>query len=194
MLVRQSLRQLLEPIGKFHILGEAADGVAAVEQVKTLKPDLLILDAAMPKATGVEVVEEVRRWSPDTKIAVVTGVNAPGMLQHLLDADVDGLFLKSGDTQAWAADFEAVCQGEKRIDPALNIDASGAQTLTGRERQILFCIARGESNAKISEALGISPNTVDKHRTSIMRKLNVHSAAELISKAFKDGLLDSTSG
>ena len=194
MLVRQSLRRLLEPNGKFDILGEAADGVAAVEQVKTLKPDLLILDAAMPKATGVEVVEEVRRWSPDTKIAIVTGVNAPGMLQHLLDADVDGLFLKSGDTEAWATDFEAVCQGEKRIDPKLEIDSDRTNALTGRERQILFCIARGESNAKISQALGISPNTVDKHRTSIMRKLNVHSAAELISKAFKDGLLDSTSG
>ena len=191
MLVRQSLRHMLELSEQFEVIGEAEDGVAAVTLVKELKSDLLVLDAAMPKATGVEVIEEVRRWSPDTKIAVVTGVSAPGMLQHILDSNADGLFLKSGDTESWVEDFAAICAGERRIDDRIISNRTDAVKLTGRERQILFCIARGETNAKISERLGISPNTVDKHRTSIMRKLKVHSVAELVAKAFRDGLLDS---
>ena len=189
MLVRQSLRQLLEKSDRFDIVGEAEDGVAAVALTKSLQPDLLILDAAMPKATGVEAIEEVRRWSRDTKIAVVTGVNAAGMLQQILDANVEGLFLKSSDTEGWVDDFLAICAGARRISERVAGDSALSPNLTGRERQVLFCIARGETNPVISEKLGISVNTVDKHRTSIMRKLNVHSVAELVAKAFRDGLL-----
>ena len=190
MLVRQSLRSMLEKSDRFEITGEAEDGVAALTLVKSHKPDLLVLDAAMPKATGVEVIEEVRRWSPETKIAVVTGVNAAGMLQQILDSNVDGLFLKSGDTESWVEDFAAICAGERRISDRVAGNSALTPNLTGRERQILFCIVRGETNAVISEKLGISANTVDKHRTAIMRKLQVHSVAELVAKAFRDGLLD----
>ena len=185
---------MLDGSAQFEIVGEAEDGVAALTLVKSLKPDLLILDAAMPKATGVEVIEEVRRWSPETKIAVVTGVNAAGMLQQILDARVDGLFLKSGDTEKWVEDFAAICAGERRISDRVAGNSALTPSLTGRERQILFSIVRGETNGVISENLGISANTVDKHRTSIMRKLDVHSAAELVAKAFRDGLLDEANG
>ncbi|MEZ5892457.1 MAG: response regulator transcription factor [Parvularculaceae bacterium] len=193
MLVRQSIRRILEKAGRFDIVGEADNGVSAVALVKSLQPVLLVLDIAMPQATGVEVIEEARRWSPGTKIAVVTGVNSASMLQHVYDSGVEGIFLKAGDTDSWADDFFAICEGERRIAEAVMplVDEAGdSNALTGRERQILFGIARGETNAVIADRLGISANTVDKHRTKIMRKLGVHSAAELLARALRDGLLE----
>lgn len=196
MLVRQSIKRILQGVEQFDVVGEAADGVSTVTLVKSLRPYLLILDIAMPQATGVEVVEEVRRWSPETKIAVVTGMNSRGMLQHVFESGVEGIFLKSGDTEGWVGDFLAICEGERKIcDSVISLvdENTGKNTLTGRERQVLFGIARGETNTVIAERLGISANTVDKHRTKIMRKLGVHSAAELLARAFRDGLLDSAS-
>lgn len=193
MLVRKSIRDLLEGHESFEVVGEAEDGVAAVVAIKSLKPDLLILDAAMPKATGVEVIEEVRRWSPSTRIAVVTGVGSLQMLQHIVDAGVEGLFLKSEDFASWVGDLLDICEGERRLSEKAIAQVSqrlNEDSLTPRERQVLFGIARGESNQGIADRLGISPNTIDKHRTSIMRKLEVHSATELVTRAFRDGLLD----
>lgn len=175
------------------VVGECADGIETVATVKALHPDLLVLDIAMPGATGVEVIEEVRRWSPSTRIAVVTGVNSPQLLQHVIDSAVEGIFLKSEDSTGWAEELFAICKGATRLNPELARrfgEGSAAKSLTPRERQILFGIARGESNLAIAERLGVSPNTVDKHRTSVMRKLNVHSAPELVTRAFRDGLLD----
>lgn len=196
MLVRESIKRMLESADRFDIVGEAEDGLSTVAMVKSLQPRLLVLDIAMPQATGVEVVEEVRRWSPQTKIAVVTGMNSKGLLQHVYESGVEGIFLKSGDTQAWVQDFLAICTGERKVcEAVLKVveDNNGTNALTGRERQILFSIARGETNTVIAERLGISANTVDKHRTKIMRKLGVHSAAELLARAFRDGLLDGAS-
>lgn len=196
MLVRESIKRILAGSDRFDVVGEAEDGLSTVAMVKSLQPQMLILDIAMPQATGVEVVEEVRRWSPQTKIAVVTGMNSKGLLQHVYESGVEGIFLKSGGTDGWVRDFLAICEGERRIcDAVLGIveENNGANALTGRERQILFSIARGETNAVIAERLGISANTVDKHRTKIMRKLGVHSAAELLARAFRDGLLDGAS-
>ena len=194
MLVRQSIKRILDGAEHFDVVGEADDGVSAVSLAKSLKPHLLVLDIAMPQATGIEVVEEVRRWSPGTKIAVVTGMNSNGMLQLVFESGVEGIFLKSGDTAEWGQDFLAICEGERKICASVLsiVDENARKTaLTGRERQVLFGIARGETNAVMAERLGISANTVDKHRTSIMRKLSVHSAAELLARAFRDGLLDS---
>jgi DNA-binding NarL/FixJ family response regulator len=178
--------------GSFEIVGEAEDGIDAVAKVKSHSPDLLVLDIAMPKTTGVEVIEEVRRWNPQTKIAAVTGVSSLHLLQHIIDSGVEGIFLKSDDSTDWAQDLLAICEGATRHSAELDSRLSSRtdeNSLTRRERQILFGIARGEGNSVIAERLGISPNTVDNHRSSIMRKLDVHSAPELVTRAFKDGLL-----
>jgi DNA-binding NarL/FixJ family response regulator len=195
MLVRSSIREILQTSGHFRILAEAPDGMEAIRAVKIHSPDLLVLDAAMPRTTGVEVIEETQRWSPTTKIAVVTGMTSLDLLQHIVDAGVAGIFLKSEEASGWAEEFRAICAGGQRIDPELlnRLDARlSPQNLSRRERQVLFGIARGESNAMIAERLGISPNTIDKHRTSIMRKFGVHSSTQLVARAFRDGLLGNT--
>lgn len=195
MVVRKSIHDMLVKHGSFDVIGEAADGIEALTLSKSLNPDLLILDIAMPKSTGIEVIEEMRRWCPDTKIAVLTGVSSPNLLQHVVDSKVDGIFLKSGDASHWAGEFHAICAGEDHEHADLSDvlpRRTDARSLTRRERQTLFGIARGEQNGTIAERLGISANTVDKYRTSIMRKLRAHTSAELVTRAFKDGLLDAS--
>jgi len=193
MLVRQSIKQMIASAPAFHLVGEAVDGLSAVAQVKSKKPDVIILDIAMPHATGVEAVEEIRRWSPTTKIAVLTGMTGKSLLGHVYDSGVEGIFMKSGNVDGWIEDLTAICHGERRI--AANVlqmveKAPDETGLTNRERQILFAVARGETNVTIAARLNISANTVDRHRTKIMRKLGVHSAAELVARAFRDGLLE----
>lgn len=194
MLVRSSIKQMVEASPNFVVVGEAEDGLSAVALVKAQRPYLIILDIAMPQATGIEVIEEVRRWSPETKIAVLTGMTAKKLLRHVYDSGVEGIFMKSSDTDGWIDDLTAICNGERKIpDAVLQLvnEAVDSPQLTRRERQILFAVVRCESNAQIADRLNISINTVDGHRTKLMRKLDVHSAAELVARAFRDGLLES---
>ena len=193
MLVRNSIKLMIEASPDFIVVGEAEDGLSAVALVKAHKPDLIILDIAMPQATGIEAIEEVRRWSPDTKIAVLTGMTAKTLLRHVFESGVEGIFMKSSDTERWVEDLTAICNGARKIpDKVMKLVQETETThLTRRERQILFAVVRGESNAKIAERLNISASTVDGHRTKLMRKLGVHSTAELIAKSFRDGLLES---
>ena len=168
VLVRNSIRQMLETSPDFEIVGEAEDGLSTVALVKSEKPDLVILDIAMPQATGVEAIEEVRRWSPDTKIAVLTGMTGKKLLRHIFETGVDGIFMKSADTAGWIEDLKAICKGARVIPDAVQklIDEAADTThLTRRERQVLFAVVRCETNAMIAERLNISVNTVDGHRT-----------------------------
>lgn len=193
ILVRDRIKQIVEASPSFHISGEAEDGLSAVALAKAEKPDLIILDIAMPQATGIEVIEEVRRWSPKTKIAVLTGMTGKKLLRHVFEAGADGIFMKSNHTDGWGEDLVKICEGARVIaDEVMALIKEDASIqLTRRERQVLFAIVRGENNAKISERLNISVSTVDGHRTKLMRKLGVHSTAELIVRAFRDGLLES---
>ncbi|MBV7256855.1 response regulator transcription factor [Pacificimonas sp. WHA3] len=194
MIVRQGTRALLERTDVFVVVGEVDNGLNAIAETKRLMPELLLLDLAMPVITGVEVIEDVRRWSPETHIAVLTGMRNANMLRHALDGGATGLFLKSSDVDGLPDGLRAVCEGETHIDPAaasLLASAGHHTDITARERQVLFGIARGASNPDLAERLGISANTVDKHRTSLMRKLGAHSAAELVAIALRDGLLES---
>ena len=107
---------------------------------------------------------------------------------------MDGIFLKSDPPEELFHAIPNILNGERVNSPAIDAilnEAMPADTLTTRERQVLLGISRGETNARIAERLGLSANTVDKHRTNMMRKLNVHSAAELLALAVRDGLLDS---
>jgi len=192
-LVRNALRTVLDQIDGLSVVAEAANGLEAIAAAKAHKPSLLLLDHAMPYAHGVEVFAEVRRWSPETRIIVLTGLTAAGLLREFVDAGVDGLFLKRGDEQDLVRAIPDVLAGTRRIAPEIEqiiAMAGPAQSLTRREMQILDRIARGETNAEIAEVLNISPKTVDNHRTNIMRKLEVHSVAELLAYALREGLLE----
>lgn len=192
-LVRNALSDVLNKIENVSIVGEAKNGLEAITLAKTLRPDLMTLDSGMPLARGMEVFGETRRWSPDTKIAVVTGFTGVGQLADWVAAGVDGLFLKTCEPEEMQTGFSLLLEGgtyySKAVMSKLQHGAE-RQPLTLRERQVLHLIAEGCANAEIAERLSISPKTVDNHRTRLMGKLNVHSVAQLLALALKEGLLD----
>ena len=197
-IVRQGLRVALETEGLVEpkgisVVAEAENGFEAIAAVKTHKPTILLLDIAMPLAGGAEVVHDIQRWSPDTKIVVLTGINAPGLVSNLLDAGVHGMFFKGSDMQELYTKLPLIIRGTGYIAQVfvdLMESYSNSNTLTEREKQTLNMIIAGKTNKEIANILVISPKTVDKHRTSLMNKLEVHSIAELITYALRNGLID----
>jgi DNA-binding NarL/FixJ family response regulator len=192
-IVRDAVRLILEAIGGIALVGEAEDGIATIALAKRVKPDLLILDVAMPHAGGLAVLGEVRRWSPATRVAVLTGIGRRATLAQLRASGAVGLLLKSCAPQELEHAFRRIVAGEEYIAEAVQalLDEGGADAeLTMRERQVLTLAAQGKSNAEIAALLNISPKTVDNHRTNLMRKLDVHSAAGLTAVALREGLLD----
>ena len=194
-MLRDGIRQILNDVGGIDIIGEAEDGLQVISLVRQLRPDLLTLDIAMPYARGIEIYGEVRRWSPDTRIVVFTGMTSIGLISELVSAGVDGLFMKRSDPGLLRDGLPLVLRGGKVIAPEVIDLLENHETesgLTTRERQILSLIASGHSNREIADRLGVSIKTVDNHRTNLMRKLNVHSVAELLSYALREGLLDTS--
>jgi len=192
-LVRNALRDVLNAIEHVSIVGEAKNGLEAITLAKTLSPSLMTLDSGMPLARGMEVYGETRRWSPDTKIAVVTGFTGVGQLADWVAAGVDGLFLKTCEPDEMRTGFSLLLEGGTYYSKAVMSKLQHGverQPLTLRERQVLHLIAEGCANTEIAERLSISPKTVDNHRTRLMGKLNVHSVAQLLALALKEGLLD----
>ncbi len=175
------------------VVAEAANGLDAIAEVKQHRPDMLVLDVSMPMAGGVEVLVETRRWAPDTRIIVFTGISAMGKVSELIEAGVDGLFSKAEDNQSLYQQVPMILQGGRYISPFFSDileKAPERSALTDRERQILNLIVAGQSNKEISRHLGISAKTVDRHRTNLMQKLDVHSVAQLIAYSLREGLID----
>ena len=195
-LVRSGLKGILHGMGGIDVVGEAENGLEAIALARSLRPDLMLLDSGMPLSRGMEAYGEIRRWSPQTRIAVVTGFNAVGTLADWIAAGVDGLFLKTCPPEEMAQGFALLLAGEgyiaHEVRDLLERDVERA-ALSLRERQVLHLIAEGCSNAAIAERLTISAKTVDNHRTRMMAKLRVNSVAQLLSYALKHGLLDSSS-
>jgi DNA-binding NarL/FixJ family response regulator len=199
-IVRQGLRTALETPGMVEtsgikIVAEADNGIDAIAEVKIHKPDLLLLDIAMPFADGTEVVPEIKRWSQDTRIVVITGSNGGGLVCNLINAGIDGMFYKGASLDELYQKLPLILRGGRFIaEPFVKaMETQGAaQSLTARELQILNMIVAGKTNKEIAALLFISPKTVDKHRTSLMTKLNVHSLVELLAYALREGLIDSS--
>ncbi|PWQ92073.1 response regulator [Leucothrix pacifica] len=197
-IVRQGLKVALESPGLvtpqgISVVAEAENGLEALAEVKIHQPDILLLDISMPLAGGAEVVNDIQRWSPDTRIVILTGIHAPGLIAQLLNTGIVGLFSKGSDLNELYQNLPLILNGGRYIassfDEALQAQQN-TPALTGREQQILNMIVAGKTNKEIAQQLVISPKTVDKHRTSLMDKLGVHSVAELLAYAFREGLID----
>ncbi len=197
-IVRSGLKMALEapdmvsgrPI---KVVAEAENGLEAIEQVKAKQPDLLLLDVSMPMASGAEILADIRRWSPDTRIVVLTAVTSTGLLSSLVESGVDGLFSKGSNQDELFAKLPLILAGGRHIETtlvALLNDAVPMAKLTQRERQSLNMIVAGRTNGEIAELMGVSPKTAEKHRGSLMAKLGVNSMAGLMAKALREGLIE----
>lgn len=174
------------------IKAEAANGIEAIAALRQHRPDLAILDVSMPHAGGTEVLLEARRWSPDTKVVIFTGIEAGGKIAELVDSGADGIFCKSDDIGELADALPPILAGGRVVCQrfvSLLEDVGEREHLTDRERQVLNLVVAGRSNREIAETLGISVKTVDRHRTSVMGKTGAHSAAELVAYALREGLI-----
>lgn len=197
-IVRAGLRVALETPGivntrDIRIVAEASNGLEAIEAVKTERPDVLFLDISMPLASGAEILFDIKRWSPETRIVVLTAITSVGLLSSIVESGVDGLFSKGSDNAELFAKLPIILQGGKHIESTLAKlirETAPIGDLTQRERQSLNMIVAGKTNPEIAELMGVSPKTAEKHRASLMEKLGVHSIVELMSKALHEGLIE----
>lgn len=191
VLIRRAVRLLLRSVEGVEVVAEADDGFAAIALAKKHKPDLLLLDVAMPKAGGLAVIGEVKRWSPATRVAVLTGITGTGLLSQLRDSGAVGLLSKGCSANELDLGLRRIIAGDEYVSEDLRavVDAGGAiGVLTMRERQVLELAAHGSSNTEIAALLNISTKTAENHRTNLMRKLGVHSAAELVAIGLRENL------
>jgi len=201
-IVRQGLKALLEAEPDFHVLGEAADGLEAVQLVERLQPDVLLVDVMMPGLSGIEATRQVRERFPRTQVVVLSMHSNEAYVLEALRNGAMGYVLKDSDATALVQAVHEAYAGRRYLSPPLSdviIDAYVNKsretvmdiydTLTNREREVLHLAAEGRTNADVASRLGISPRTVEIHRTNMMRKLGLHSEHELIRYALRRGIL-----
>ena len=200
--VRTGQQALFASEPDFRIVGEAADGLEAVKVVEQLKPDVLVVDIAMPGLDGIEVVARARAVSPRTAIIVFSMYTGQSYVARAFRNGASGYVSKGADAEELMKAIRAVMRGERYLGHQLSsravdlylemltaTDADPWDTLTARERDVFGLAAEGLSNAQIGERLFISPRTVETHRASVMRKLGLRGQTELVLYAVRKGLL-----
>jgi DNA-binding NarL/FixJ family response regulator len=202
-LVRTGIRALLEKAGDIEVVGEAADGQEAVELVERLQPDVLVIDIAMPRLTGIQALERVRTLGENTRVVILSMHSGGPLVRQALRAGAIGYLLKHSVTEELLLAVRAASRGETYLSPPVSSivkdgylnpqadepTADPMEQLTSREREVLHLIAEGHTNNEISELMNISVNTVEKHRTNLMTKLDIHDVAGLTLFAVKHGLI-----
>ena len=202
-LVRRGARAILQSRSGWRVVGEATTGRQAIEKATTLKPDVAIVDIGMPDLDGIEVARQIREVVPDTKVLVLTMHESDQMVRRALDAGARGYLLKSDLADCLTKAVKAVAEGKRFLTPKVSEivlegflkarrpyqqgERAGRRT-TPREIEIIRLLAMGRTNKEISGLLGITVRTVDTHRSKIMLKLGLHSLAELIHYAMRNGI------
>lgn len=201
-ILREGLLALLSMEADLEVVGEAADGGAGLELVERLKPAVVITDLAMRDRTGVQLIANVRRVAPETRVLVLTVHNGEEYIRAALTAGADGYVLKDSRRSELLLAIRSVAKGDpylcapvsaKVVSGYLGDDhkrpAASVQDLTCRERQVLTLIALGNSNKRIATQLNLSVKTVEKHRSNFMRKLELHNTAAVTMFAICKGLV-----
>ena len=192
-LVRRGFRRLLEDDPSILVVGEASDGGEACELAARLKPQVVVMDCAMPKTSGLDATRRILADSPDVAILMLSMHSEETLVRQALAAGARGYVLKNAMDLDLAAAVKRVAAGQTVVDPALDRPAApkGERThgLSARELEVLQLICDGMSNRGIAATLHLSINTVSVHRTNIMSTLGVHKAAELVVYALQHGLV-----
>jgi DNA-binding NarL/FixJ family response regulator len=208
LLVRAGLRLLLENLPDFQIVAEAGDGLEALKLIAELLPEVVLLDIALPGLNGLEVTERVKRDFPAVRVLLLSMHNSEEYVLKAMRLGASGYLLKDTGPAELEMALRAVARGEAYLSPAVSrhvIDGYVQRTsseatnnapttairkkLSPRQEEILKLIANGQTTKEISQTLGIKVKTVDTHRTSLMKELDLHDVASLVRYAIRVGLV-----
>ncbi|PKN28502.1 MAG: DNA-binding response regulator [Deltaproteobacteria bacterium HGW-Deltaproteobacteria-21] len=205
-ILREGLKSLLRTIEDLEIVGEAADGLEAIRCVENYHPDILLLDLSMPKMNGISVIRDLKGRFPETKILVLTIHESEDYILESFRSGLDGYCLKDANCSELVIAIRSVLDGKTYLSPSISEKVlagflddrktlkthSSWDMITEREREVLKLVGEGYKNKEISDYLCISMKTVEKHRSNIMRKLDVHTSSALTAIAFEKGLVTRT--
>jgi DNA-binding NarL/FixJ family response regulator len=203
-LVRAGIRALLAGLPDVESVVEAGDGQEALAVLRETKPDLALIDIAMPGLNGLELAARVAREAPETRLVILSMHGTPAHVAQALRAGVSGYLLKD----AAADELPAVMRGETYLSPAISkqvvdgylgrtapqaaaADGPAPDVLTSRQREILQLVAEGKSTKEVAQLLDVSAKTVETHRGQIMERLGIHDLAGLVRYAIRTGLVSS---
>jgi DNA-binding NarL/FixJ family response regulator len=202
-LFREGLKAMLSPNPEYEIIGEAEDGLEAIRLIRKLKPDLVLLDLSMPRLNGFSVMREIKGELPEIKILVLSIHESDQYVLQAFEAKANGYAIKDCSRDELRTAIRSVLEGKKYISPGIAgsvLDGylDGHKTLkskcsfdtvTQREKEVLKLLAEGYQNKEIADLLCISVKTVEKHRSNLISKLDLHNAAALTAFAFEHGLI-----
>jgi DNA-binding NarL/FixJ family response regulator len=193
-LVRRGFRRMLEDDPGIRVVGEASDGAEAVRLARELRPQVVVMDCAMPGASGIVATRAIRRERPDAVVLMLSMHDEETLVRQAMEAGARGYLLKSALDLDLAEAVRRAARGETVLDPALakpagELKGDRSSALTPRELQVLQLICAGRSNRQIAADLDLSANTVAVHRANIMNALGLHKTAELVTYAIRHGLV-----
>lgn len=197
--VRQGFKMILGAEADMEIVGEAGTGREAIELAESLKPDVVVMDVAMPELNGIEATRQVTSAVPHTRVIALSMHKDSVYVREVLRAGARGYLLKDSGANDLVTAVRAVAKGEGYLSPAVSdavLDdyrkhvSNPIDLLSSREREVLQMLAEGKTNKEIAGILNLSVYTVDAHRGRIMEKLNLHSINELVRFALRNGLID----
>jgi DNA-binding NarL/FixJ family response regulator len=205
--VRQGLRSLLNADGNFSVVGEARTGREAVEQAQVLKPDVIVMDIAMPVLNGVEATRQILAANPAAKVIVLSAHSDDVYVERMNQVGAVGFLEKQSSAEILTKAIREVAEGRtfysssiakrRRTEQNQTLDRNGTRKslgvrLTSREFEVLQLVAEGSANKQVAAELGISIKTVEKHRQHVMQKLNIHETAGLTRYAIAQGIIESS--
>src|ERR1700751_1882258 len=197
--VRQGFKMILAAQPDMEIVGEAGNGREAVELAGQLRPDIVVMDVAMPELNGIEATRRLASSTPHTRVVALSMHKDSVYVREILRAGARGYLLKDSVAADLVSAVRTVAQGEGSLSPGVSnavLDdyrrhvTNPIDLLTSREREVLQMLAEGKTNKEIAGVLNISVYTVDAHRGRIMEKLNLHRINELVRFAVRNGLVD----
>lgn len=203
-IVRQGLKKLLEEEDCLQITGEARDGREAIQKIQELKPDVVIMDIAMPVLNGIEAARQIKQSSLKTKVVILSMHDHNRYIRELLSIGVSGYLLKDAVSNDIIKAIKAAVKGEIYLSPSISnqviedyVDMNQKtlqeelyDTLTNREREVFQMMVEGYPTRKIAEILCLSPSTIKSHRSNIMEKLKMDNISKLIQYAIHLGIID----
>ena len=197
-MVRKGLRAAIEGHRGWEICGEARTGREAVAKACELHPDIVVMDFAMPELNGLEATRQIRAAVPRTEVLILSMHDSEKLVHEMLAAGAQGYILKTDAGEFLVAALQALAEHKPYLTPKvsavvlqgyLNPETQESTELTPREREIIQLIAEGQATKEVAEALGISVKTAETHRTNLMRKLDLHSTADVVRYAIRNQIV-----